>query len=58
MLTTMQLFVDGLHSIVMIATLLSHVVTTTTSNMLWAESALTIVILIQVIGVGLVVNMM
>jgi hypothetical protein len=57
LLTIVQLCVDGLHFFFMIAILLSHV-DVVTSNLLWAKFAPTIVILIQILVVGLIVNMM
>jgi hypothetical protein len=50
LLITMWLFVDGLHSIFVIATLLSHVVVAITSNLLWIEFAPIVVTIIQVVA--------
>jgi hypothetical protein len=58
MLTTIQLFIDGLHFVVMAITLLSHVINAIISNLLWTKFIPIIVILIQVVGVGLTTNMM
>lgn len=58
LLIIVQLFVDALHSNLMPATLLSHVVVVVTSNLLWAQFAPTIVVLIQVLVVGLIIDMM
>jgi hypothetical protein len=58
LLITVQLFVDGLHYVLMTATMLSHVIVVVTSNLLWTELIHVVVTLIQVVGASLIVDLM
>jgi hypothetical protein len=56
--TNVQLSIDGLHFILVIVIMLSHVVVPIASSLSWVKFAPIVVTLIQVLDVGLTTNLM
>jgi hypothetical protein len=58
LLTTMQLFVNGLLFVLVTTTLLLLIVIVVTSYVMWSEFAFIVVILIQFVTIDLIIDLM